>query len=148
MKRTFFGYLYKDIVNYLNFRKIVKRESSNPQSVYNEYRLKHNAKFTKIGFVLTLPDECSQIDEDSKNYFVLDKITPVVKYLDEELQFNEYLSIKEPDPFMEIDDLGNMKQTLSYLVEFDFDFRVLSWGLLVKTIVLSTLGYYAYTLFA
>lgn len=148
MKRTFFGYLYKDIVNYFNFKKVIKRELANKESIFNEYKLQHNYNFTKIGFILTLPDECAQIDDESKRYFVVDKMTPVIKYLDEELQFNEYLTIKEPDEFMYVDDNGVQKQTLSYLIEFDFDFKVLSWVLVLKLLILMSMCYYGYTIFA
>lgn len=140
--------MYKDYENYKEFRRIVREELNNPNSVFSSYNIQHNKRFTKIGCIVNLQDECAQIDEYSKLIMVSEKVTPLVKHIDLDLNLFEYLYMPKPDEIMMVeDDNKTIKPTLSYVVEYHFVFQNVTWINIIKLIsclgILTTIITYA-----
>lgn len=139
--------IISDIRNYINFIGVIKKEKNNPKSIYNIYNFRHNIPYTKIGFILTLPEECSQIDEESRTMYIYEKLAPVIEYLDLDLKFSECLFLSEPDNWVEVDDKGKLKHSLSYTIEFAFKPIVMNKKMPLKIITFIFLLYYAWKLY-
>ena len=84
-----FKKIYYDIKNYIYFVKTIKRESEDSKSLYNFYNFGHNSKYTRIGCLISLTDECSQIDELHREIYLNEKIVPIARYLDKDLNLAE-----------------------------------------------------------
>lgn len=121
-KRTIY-LMYKDIINFNSFKKIIKLEESKADSLYNRFGFNTNKKRNRIGCIISLPDECSHLDEETKLSYVYEKIAPIMRYLDMDLQFGEYLNAYEPDEILSVDDNNVTSNTLSYFLEFKFAYK-------------------------
>jgi len=124
--------VYRDIVNYRDWIKTIKKEAINRRSKFNQYELKYTS-FYDVYLLVSLEEADTELIDSVKKLKVVDLIAPVNKYLDEELLFAENLAI-EFNQF--IDDEG--KPTLTYLIVYRFIFSKLSvfWLLRWATIIL------------
>ncbi|MGL5691331.1 MAG: hypothetical protein ACRDD8_11020 [Bacteroidales bacterium] len=143
-KFNIFKRIYKDIVNYKNFKKTIKKEKNNPQSIYNTYGFQHNKSYTKLGCIITLGDEYSSVDTIERDLIVFEKIIPITNYFDIDLCFGECLYIEKPDVWLAINDNGEMVETLSYKIELSYEFNILTKTNLIKSILISGIGIMLY----
>jgi len=110
----------RDIKNYINWIKTIDNEKRNPNSLWYKFNMKHNIFYT-IYFPITLPDEDAVLPDSIKRLRVVESLAPVHRYLDEELQFAEYI-IPEFNQFYD----DNNKPTLIYGIVYRFAFMTLS----------------------
>ena len=124
-----------DIVNYFEWINTVKREKANRRSLWHQFGMKHNIFYT-IYFPLTLPDEDKALPDNIKRLRVVEKLSPVHRYIDEELNFAEYI-VPEFNQFFE-----DEQPTLKYGIVYRFAFQRLSLGwLLSRTIIIGGLTF-------
>ena len=81
---------WRDIENYREWIAVIKREHDNVDSLYNKYGFSHNYTYM-IYLVLSLNQEEGQLPDNVKKARVIENLAPVNRYLDEELNFAEYL---------------------------------------------------------
>lgn len=112
----------KDIVNYREWIKTIKREKANPKSLWHKFGMKHNA-FYVIYFPMTLPQEDQVLPDNIKRMRVVESLAPVHRYFDEDLQFAEYI-VPEFNQFFDEEN----KPTLAYGIIYRFAFQRLSLG--------------------
>ena len=125
--------VWNDIVNYIDWIKTLKREKQNPQSKFRKYSLDYDW-FRNIFVIVTLPGEDSVLPENIQRIRVTESLRPVIQYLDEDLQFGEYIV---PD-FNRVYRDG--EPTLSFMIIFRFMFRKLTfWWLISRSIFFATL---------
>jgi len=132
----------KDIENYIDWIKTVKKEASNPKSLFHKFNMKYNI-FYILYFTITLPQEDDNLPDNIKRMRVVESLAPVHRYLDEDLQFAEYI-VPEFSQFYKDD-----KPTLTYAVIYRFAFKRLSLGWVIsRSILLAGLTwvFYKYSL--
>jgi len=112
----------KDIINYRDWIKTIKKEKNNPNSVYNKMNMGHNYFYT-IYFPLVLPQEDKELPDNIKKLRVIESLTPIHRYFDDELGFAEYI-VPEFNQFY--DEYDN--PTLAYGIVYRFAFKRLSLG--------------------
>jgi len=123
--------VYRDIENFLDWRKTIKKEETNPRSKYNLFKLQRT-KLYDIYIIVSLEDEDAFLSENVKRVKVLESLNPVHRYLDEELGFAGNLQC-EFNQF--VDDKG--VPTLSYLIVYRFIFEKFSILWLLKFIIIN-----------
>ena len=123
---------WKDIQNYKEWVNVIKREHSNPDSPYNKFGFSHNYTYM-IYLVITLAQDEGQLPDNIKKVKVIESLAPVNRYLDEELNFAEYLV---PE-FNQVFDEDN-EPTLSYVIAYRFAFKTLGIWWSIKRLVLLT----------
>lgn len=112
----------KDIKNYIDWIKTINREKANKKSLWYKFNMRHNYFYT-IYFPLTLPDEDKALPDNIKRLRVVESLAPVHRYIDEELQFAEYI-VPEFNQFYDEDN----QPTLVYGIVYRFAFKRLSIG--------------------
>lgn len=124
----------KDIQNYIDWIKTIDKEKLNPKSKWYKFNMNHNYFYT-IYFVTALPDEDKVLPDNIKRLRLIELLSPVHRYLDEELQFAEYI-IPEFNQFYD----ENNEPTLMYGIVYRFAFKKISikW-LISRTIILAAL---------
>jgi hypothetical protein len=136
MKFNIFKYplWIRDILNYIDWIKTIDKEKENPSSKWYKFHMKHNYFYT-IYFQLALPEEDKALPDKIKRLRVVELLGPVHRYLDEDLQFAEYI-IPEFNQFYD----ENNEPTLMYGIVYRFAFKKLSgtW-FLTRTLGLSAL---------
>ena len=110
----------KDIQNYIDWIKTIKREKSKPKSMWNKFKMNHNYFYT-IYFPLVLPKEDQTLPDDIKKLRVLEMLIPVHRYLDDDLNFGE-LIVPEFNQFYDEEN----KPTNAYGIVYRFAFNKLS----------------------
>lgn len=138
-KQFFSLQVYHDLVNYKMWIDAIKEEKNNPESKYNSFDFSHNF-FYIIYTVISLKPEEKALPEKLKKFQVMEIISPINRYLDEELGFADYL-IPEINNFF--DDENN--PTLNYGIMYNFGFKRLSLNWVIKRIILiigMILGYF------
>lgn len=125
----------RDIKNYVDWIKTIDKEKANPNSLWYRFNMKHNFFYT-IYFPITLPDEDVALPDKIKRLRVVESLAPVHRYLDEDLQFAEYI-VPEFNQFYDEDN----KPTLVYGIVYRFAFkrlnlkyvisRLLFWGVTI-----------------
>lgn len=118
----------RDIENYHDWIRTIKREERNPKSKYNQWNFRRNY-FYNIYLTVSLSDEDLQTTEMVQRLKIMEMLSPIHRYLDEELGFAECL-VPEFNQFM--DEKGN--KTLTYLVVYRFSFNKFSWNWLFRWI--------------
>lgn len=122
--------VYRDFENFLDWRRVVKKEESNPKSKFNMWKLQRT-KLYDIYTVVSLDEADAQLPEIVQRTKVLESLNPLHRYLDEDLGFAECLNC-EFNQFQ--DDKGNL--TLSYLIVYRFNFKKFSIKWIVKTLII------------
>lgn len=106
---------FKDFVNFIKFKKQIKREFKRRDSTFNKLNLKKNW----LGNVVYLQLNCTDEDLMNFNYdeesMVTGKLKPVITYLSSELNWGDYLQMQVSNF---VDEDGN--KSLSYGILFVF----------------------------
>lgn len=110
----------RDLRNYRKWISTFKEERDNPNSKFNKYSLSHNY-FYVLYLVVTLPPEDAALPDNIKKLRLVETLSPVHQYLDNDLGFADYI-IPEFNQFY--DEEGN--PTLSYGAVYRFAFKKLS----------------------
>jgi hypothetical protein len=119
----------RDIVNYRDFVRTIKKEKSNKSSKFNKWKLNHNYFYT-IYFTIDIEEGEAQLPEDIKRYRIIEMLAPLHRYLDEELGFAECLT---PEFNQFYDDDG--EPSLTYLIAYRFVFTKLSFWWFIKFLI-------------
>ena len=137
----------KDLKNYRKWVKTLKGEAENPNSKFNTYGLNRNY-FSVLYLPLTLPQEDIALPDNIKRLRVVETLTPIHQYLDNDLGFADYI-VPEFNQFFDDEN----QPTLTYGIVYRFAFKrfSLKWVLtrslfigallftLIKWPILSTL---------
>jgi hypothetical protein len=126
--------VYKDIKNYLDFVKTIKKEKANRDSKFNNWKLK-TSYFYSIYFTYDLDETEENLPDNIKRLRIVESLAPLHIYLDEELGFAECL-VPEINQFFNDKD----EPTLTYLVMYRFAFNKLSINWLIKWFALVSLA--------
>ena len=114
-ENTKLGQCITDIRSFRIFKKDVKRELADPESLMNKYKIRRNW----LGNIIYMQLNCTEADFRNFDYdtdrMVIGKIKPVVEYLGTELGWSDYL-VPQISNF--VDDEG--ATTLSYGILFIF----------------------------
>lgn len=129
-KRWAVWMVVKDIQNYIAWIKTIDREAKDQLSVYNKYNMRHNFFYT-IYFPIRLPDEDKALPDSIKRLRVVETLAPIHRYIDEELQFAEYI-VPEFNQFYD----ENNEPTLAYGIVYRFAFQRLSLGWVISRTVI------------
>lgn len=121
----------KDIKNYISWIKTVKKEKSNKNSKWYNFNMSHNYFYT-IYFPLTLPEQDLALLDNIKRLRVVESLAPVHRYIDEDLQFAEYI-VPEFNQFYD----ENNEPTLTYGIVYRFAFKRLSLGWIINRILIN-----------
>ena len=89
-KKWAISMVIKDITNYRAWIKTIKQEKENPNSLWHRFNMKHN-DFYVIYFPMSLPEEDRALPDNIKRMRVVESLAPVHRYLDEDLEFAEYI---------------------------------------------------------
>ena len=117
---------YLDIKNWIEWIRTVKAENADLQSKYHQFGMSHN--FTHmIYLVVTLDEEDATAPDNVKKSKVIEYLAPVNRYLDEDLNFAEYLV---PEFNQVVSDTG--EPTLSYVIAYRFAFKTIGFWWAVK----------------
>lgn len=127
--------VYRDIMNYRDWIRIIKRESLDKNSKFNKWKLSHNIFYT-VYFTQDIEDTESQLPERIMQLRLMESMAPLHRYLDEELGFAECLT---PSFNRFYDDENN--PTLTFLITYRFSFNKLSIGWILKWIFLISVGF-------
>lgn len=126
----------RDLENYRDWIKTIKREQANPKSNFHKFKLNRNY-FYNVYLTISLTDADDQLTDNIKRLKIIDSLGDVHRYLDEELGFAECLV---PEFNQYIDDRGN--PTLTYVVMYRFAFNKFSIKWLFKWIFIIGLIWY------
>jgi hypothetical protein len=139
-KKRGFGLLevIKDLQNYRKWATTIKAEAQNPDSKFNKFGLNHNY-FYVLYFPVTLPQEDLALPDNIKRLRVVETLTPVHQYLDNDLGFADYV-VPEFNQFFDDDN----QPTLTYGIVYRFAFQRLSVGWMVSRAL--TLGLLTFAL--
>lgn len=122
--------IWRDLDNYRDFIRTIKKEKKDKNSKFNKWFLKHNAFYT-IYFTMDIKEEESQLPEEIKRMRLIESLGNLHRYLDEELGFAECLA---PEFNQFYDDEG--KPTLTYLIAYRFTFNKLSLKWFIKSLMI------------
>jgi len=140
--RKFFKFTaIKDIRNYRKWIKTIDEEKRNPDSKFNQFGLDHNS-FYILYLVASLGEEEKALPETVKRMRLMENLTSLHRYLDEDLGFANYV-IPEFSQFY--DDQNN--PTLSYGVVYKFAFEKISVKYLITRLLFWTGVIFATTYF-
>lgn len=92
LKRKVFYEAYKDIQNFIKFKRQIKAEKENPLSKFNAYKLRTNWFGNCIYTQKTLSDTQMLGDEKQRYLYLLDMTRPENEYFSNELFWSEYLT--------------------------------------------------------
>jgi len=135
----------RDIENYTDWIRTIKKEKKDLNSKFNKWKLHHNYFYT-IYFTYDIEESEAQLPERIMQLRMMESMAPLHRYLDEELGFAECLT---PEFNRFVNDEENL--TLTYLIAYRFSFNKLSlwwvvkWSVLITTIVLLANKYGALT---
>ena len=128
--------VWRDIENYRDFIRVIKKEKANKDSKFNKWKLNHNYFYT-IYFTHDIEETENQLPEHIKRLRMFEQLAPVHRYFDEELGFAECLT-PEFNQFINDDDTP----TLTYLITYRFSFNKISlwwfvkWAAIITGIIL------------
>ena len=114
--------IYREINNYLFLRKTLKKESENPQSEWNKFKLRINW-YGRIYTVISLREEDMGEEELVRNWKAMEAMRPINQYLSS-LDLNEII-------FPSIENIPNSR---SYLVVYSPLFREFTFAWISKVI--------------
>ena len=107
----------KDLKNYRNWTKTLKVEAENPNSKFNTYGLNRNY-FSVLYLPVTLPQEDLALPDNIKRLRVVETLTPIHQYLDNDLGFADYI-VPEFNQFFDDEN----QPTLTYGIVYRFAFK-------------------------
>lgn len=122
----------RDIVNYFDWIKTIKKEKANPKSLWHKFGMNHNYFYT-VYFPVTLPEEDKNLPEHLKRVRVVESTAPAHRYIDEDLKFAEYI-VPEFNQFYD----DNNMPTLTYGIVYRFAFKRLSLLWVISRILIWT----------
>lgn len=120
--------VYKDLLNYYKFIKIIKSEENDKASTYNKLGLNRNKLFN-IYIYRYMEDGDEQLPKLAQRHKLIESLNSINSYLDLELGYGEYL-VPEFNQFFDDDE----KPTLTYLVMYRFMFQRLTFGWALKVL--------------
>jgi hypothetical protein len=120
--------VYRDLENFADWKRIIKREESDPNSKFSKWKLQRT-KLYDVYIIITLDESDIPLPELVKRTKVLESLNPLNRYLDEELGFAECLNCE----FNQFEDDQGIP-TLSYLIVYRFNFNKFSIKWLSKFI--------------
>lgn len=140
----------RDVINYRDWIRTLKRERNDRNSKFNKWKLQYNS-FYNVYFTHTVEETEAQLPERIMQMRLAESFAPLHRYLDEELGFAECL-VPEFNQFVD-EETG--EPTLTYLIVYRFAFDAISvrnviwllikWALLAAGIVLTfKLGLWAW----
>lgn len=110
----------RDIKNYKKWIQTIKSERENKNSKFNKLGLNHNY-FYVLYLPVTLGEENLSLPDHIKKLRVVEMLTPVHQYLDNDLGFADYI-IPEFNQFYDEDN----NPTLTYGIVYRFAFKKFS----------------------
>jgi len=128
--------VYRDIENYIEFKRVLKKEINNPKSKFNKWKLSCNTFYT-IFVTVDVDESEANLPQKIMRLRMFESLAPVHRYLDEELGFAECLT---PEFNQFFDSEGN--PTLTYLISYRYSFNKLSfwwvvrWSLIIPTVII------------
>lgn len=124
---------WRDIENYRAWISTVKAEFANPDSQFNKFGFSHNYTYM-IYLVMALETDEGQLPDNLRRLRVIEKLRPVNRYLDEDLNFAEYL-VPEFNQVYDDDE-----PTLNYVIAYRFAFKTLGvWWIIKRSILIGGL---------
>ena len=123
--------VYRDFENFADWKKTIQREETNPNSKFSKWKMQRTGLYD-VYLVVNLEEQDYALPEIVKRTKILEALSPVNKYLDEDLGFAECLNVE----FNQFQD-DNGKLTLSYLIVYRFRFDKFSLKWLAKFIVIT-----------
>ena len=127
---------YRDIENFLDWRRVIKKESLDKNSKYNRWKLQHT-KLYDIYFDVSLEEADLMLPQAVQRLKVIEMLNPLHRYLDEELGFVDCLNI-ELNQYE--DDEGNL--TLTYRIVYTFRWTKFSILWLLKILSIAGIATY------
>lgn len=119
-KRLPFLEVIRDIKNYRSWIRTIKEERSRANSKFHLYGLNHNY-FYVLYVPITLAPEDVALPDNIKRLRVIENLTPIHEYLDNDLGFADYI-VPEFNQFYDEDG----EPTLTYGIVYKFAFKKLS----------------------
>jgi len=120
--------VYRDFENYMDWRRVIRKEEANPKSKYRKWKLQRTKLFDV--YVITSLDETDAgLPETIQRVKLMEILNPLHKYFDEELGFAECLNCE----FNQFED-DDHNLALSFLNVYRFRFNKFSIKWLVKFI--------------
>jgi hypothetical protein len=113
----------RDISNYRNWIKTIQEEAEDPHSKFNRYGLDFNF-FYVLYIPVSLPQEDAVLPENIKRLRLMEVLTPIHQYLDNDLGFAGSI-VPEFNQFY--DEEGNPTLTYGIIYRFAFDTLSLKW---------------------
>jgi len=120
---------WNDLVQYREWIKIIGKEEKNPKSIYNKYNMGRNS-FYNIFVIITLPQEDSVLPFEIQKIRAIESSAPINRYLDETLQFGEYLVPEFNHVYTE-----EGEPTSSFLFMYSFQFTTISFIWILKRLL-------------
>lgn len=122
---------YKDIINFIIFKKSINNEIKNPNSKFNKLKLKRNWLGNVLYVQTSLEDNFELMPEADKNIVLMNKLKPIHEYFSKDLGVSEYIT---PQFNNFLDEEGN--STLSYGILYIFNPYKFSFTWLIKWIII------------
>jgi hypothetical protein len=113
--------VWKDISNYKSWIRTIDEEIDNPKSKFNKYKM-DRSYFYVLYLPVSLPEEDALLPDNIKRLRLMEILSPVHQYLDDDLGFAGYL-IPEFSQFYDEDN----NPTLTYAAIYRFAFNKLSF---------------------
>ena len=123
--------VYRDFENFADWRRVVKREETDPKSKYNLWKLERTRLYD-IYTIVSLEEADANLPEAVQRTKVIEMLNPLHRYLDEDLGFAECLNAE----FNQFED-DEGKPTLSYLIVYRFNFNKFSIKWLLKFLIVT-----------
>ena len=128
-KKWALSMVIRDLVNYREWIKAVNNEKKNENSLWYRFNMKHNF-FYVIYFPMSLPEEDKTLPDNIKRMRVVESLAAVHRYLDEDLNFAEYI-VPEFNQFYD----DQNQPTLNYGIVYRFAFKRLSLKWVISRLV-------------
>ncbi len=122
--------VYRDLENFADWKRTVRREEANPNSKFSKWNMQRTA-FYDIYVIINLEEEDYNLPEVVKRTKILESLSPINRYLDEDLGFAECLDIE----FNQFEDEKGVL-TLSYLILYRFRFEKFSLKWIIKSLII------------
>jgi len=130
---------YRDIENFLDWKRTIDKQVADPKSQYNKWGLEHT-KLYDIFTTVSIDEQYGSLPEQIQRTQLVEMLNPLHRYLDDDLGFAECLNC-EFNQFVD----EKEKPTLSYLIVYRFNFNKLSITWIAKMLIL--LGVLSYGAF-
>jgi hypothetical protein len=129
--------VYRDIKNYRSWINVIANERENPNSKFRKFGMEHSW-FYVVYLYVNLPEEDALLPENIKRLRLLEDLSPIHQYLDDDLGFAGCL-VPEFSQFYDEDD----NPTLTYAAIYRFSFNRLSLKWLISRTLFTIVGIWA-----